>query len=174
MQVETVFYPTYASVSYTHLDVYKRQDLTIVGPEASLSLGVVDAFEAAGLKVFGPTKDATQIESSKDFTKKLMAKYQIPTAAYETFDQKDEAIAYVKKQGAPIVIKEDGLKAGKGVTVAMTVEEALDALDIAFDIPNNKVVIEECLVGFEFSLLCFTCGTTLIPMEIAQDHKRCV
>lgn len=147
-------------------------DLTIVGPESSLSLGVVDAFQEAGLRIFGPTKAAAQLESSKDFTKQLMAKYDIPTAAYATFNQKEEAVEYVKKQGVPIVIKEDGLKAGKGVTVALKMEEALEALDIAFDIPNNKVVIEECLEGFEFSLLCFACGTTLIPMEIAQDHKR--
>ena len=147
-------------------------DLTIVGPEASLSLGVVDAFQEAGLKIFGPSKAATQLEASKDFTKRLMAKYHVPTAAYATFAHYEEAAAYVKKQGVPIVIKEDGLKAGKGVTVAMTMEDALEALDIAFALPQNKVVIEEYLEGFEFSLLCFACGTTLIPMEIAQDHKR--
>lgn len=146
-------------------------DLTIVGPESSLSLGVADAFIQAGLKVFGPSSDAAQIESSKDFAKQLMAKYNIPTAAYKTFDKKAEAIAYIEEKGAPIVIKEDGLKAGKGVTVAATKEEALEAIEIAFSIPNNKVVIEECLVGFEFSLLCFVSGETIIPMEVAQDHK---
>ncbi len=149
----------------------EKIDLTIVGPEASLSLGVVDAFKKEGLKIFGPTKDATQVESSKDFAKKIMAKYNIPTATYETFDNKEDAIAYVKEQGAPIVIKEDGLKAGKGVTVASTLEEALEAVEIAFSIPNNKVVIEECLFGFEFSLICFVCDDVVIPMQIAQDHK---
>lgn len=146
-------------------------DLTIVGPEHTLSLGVVDAFEKEGLKIFGPNKDAAQVESSKDFAKKIMAKYNIPTAAYKTFDKEADAVAYVKEQGAPIVIKEDGLKAGKGVTVASTIEEALEALQIAFSIEHNRVVIEECLVGFEFSLLCFVCDDVVVPMEVAQDHK---
>ena len=146
-------------------------DLTIVGPEASLSLGVVDAFQQAGLKIFGPTKDAAQIESSKDFAKQIMVKYDVPTAAYATFDKEDAAVAYVKAQGAPIVIKEDGLKAGKGVTVAQSEEEALEAIHIAFGIPGNKVVIEECLVGFEFSLICFVCDDIVVPMQVAQDHK---
>lgn len=146
-------------------------DLTIVGPEHTLSLGIVDEFNKNGLKIFGPTKDAAQVESSKDFAKKIMAKHGIPTAAYQTFDNYEEACAYVKEQGAPIVIKEDGLKAGKGVTVASSVEEALEALKIAFDIEGNKVVIEECLVGFEFSLMSFVCGELVLPMEIAQDHK---
>lgn len=100
-----------------------------------------------------------------------MAKYHIPTAAYQTFDQLESAKAYVLEQGAPIVIKEDGLKAGKGVTVAQTVPEALEALEIAFTIPNNKVVIEECLVGFEFSLISLVHNQTVIPLEVAQDHK---
>ena len=146
-------------------------DLTIVGPEATLSLGVVDAFQKEGLKIFGPSKDATQVESSKDFAKKIMVKYNVPTAAYETFDNAADAKAYVEAQGAPIVIKEDGLKAGKGVTVAQTKEEALEAIDIVFSIPGNKVVIEECLVGFEFSLICFVCDDVVIPMQVAQDHK---
>ena len=146
-------------------------DLTIVGPEHTLSLGVVDAFQKEGLKIFGPTKAAAQVESSKDFAKQIMMRHGIPTAAYATFDDKDAAVCYVKEKGAPIVIKEDGLKAGKGVTVAHTLEEALEALDIAFAQEGNKVVIEECLVGFEFSLICFVCGDVVIPMEIAQDHK---
>lgn len=146
-------------------------DLTIVGPESALSLGVVDAFQNAGLKIFGPTKDAAQVESSKDFAKQIMVKYNIPTAAYATFDNLNAARAYVEEKGAPIVIKEDGLKAGKGVSVAATKEEALQALDIAFAIPNNRVVIEECLVGFEFSLICFVCDNVVIPMQVAQDHK---
>ena len=146
-------------------------DLTIVGPEHTLSLGVVDAFQKEGLKIFGPTKAAAQVESSKDFAKRIMMRHGIPTAAYATFDDKDAAVCYVKEKGAPIVVKEDGLKAGKGVTVAHTVEEALDALDIAFAQEGNKVVIEECLTGFEFSLICFVCGDVVVPMEIAQDHK---
>lgn len=146
-------------------------DLTIVGPEHTLSLGVVDAFQKEGLKIFGPTKAAAQVESSKDFAKRIMMRHGIPTAAYATFDDKDAAVCYVKEKGAPIVVKEDGLKAGKGVTVAHTIEEALDALDIAFAQEGNKVVIEECLTGFEFSLICFVCGDVVVPMEIAQDHK---
>lgn len=146
-------------------------DLTIVGPEDTLSLGVVDVFEKEGLKIWGPNQKAAKVESSKDFAKKIMAKYNIPTAAYETFDNYEDAKAYVEKQGAPIVVKEDGLKAGKGVTVATSIEEAIEALDIAFAIPNNSVVIEECLVGFEFSLMSFVCDDIVVPMEIAQDHK---
>lgn len=146
-------------------------DLTIVGPEDTLSLGVVDAFEKEGLNIWGPNQKAAKVESSKDFAKKIMAKYNIPTAAYETFDNYEDAKAYVEKQGAPIVVKEDGLKAGKGVTVATSIEEAIEALDIAFAIPNNSVVIEECLVGFEFSLMSFVCDDIVVPMEIAQDHK---
>jgi len=149
----------------------KQVDLTIVGPEATLALGVVDAFQNAGLKIFGPTKDAAQVESSKDFSKRIMMKYGIPTAAYQTFDEYNAALNYIEAQGLPIVIKEDGLKAGKGVTVAHTMEEALAALKAAFALAGNKVVIEECLVGFEFSLICFVCGELVIPMEIAQDHK---
>ena len=146
-------------------------DLTIVGPEASLALGIVDVFQKAGLKIFGPTKDAAQIESSKDFAKQIMVKYGIPTAAYQTFDRYEDALAYVEAQGAPIVIKEDGLKAGKGVCVAATIEEAIQALQAAFSTPDNRVVIEECLVGFEFSLICCVCGDLVMPMQIAQDHK---
>ena len=146
-------------------------DLTIVGPEATLSLGIVDAFQAEGLKIFGPTKDAAQVESCKDFAKKIMAKYGIPTASYQTFDNKADAIGYVEHQGVPIVIKEDGLKAGKGVTVAYELKEALDAIEIAFSVPGNRVVIEECLEGFEFSLICFVCDDLVLPMEVAQDHK---
>lgn len=149
----------------------KEIDLTIVGPEATLSLGIVDAFQAEGLKIFGPTKDATQVESSKDFAKKIMEKYGIPTASYQTFDSREEAIGYVERQGVPIVIKEDGLKAGKGVTVAYEMKDAIEAIEAAFSLPGNRVVIEECLEGFEFSLICFVCDDLVLPMEIAQDHK---
>lgn len=146
-------------------------DLTIVGPEDALAKGVVDAFEKAGLKIWGPRQNAAKVESSKDFAKKLMKEYKIPTADYETFYNLEDAKAYVKSKGAPIVVKEDGLKAGKGVTVANSVEEAIEALEIAFSIENNSVVIEECLFGFEFSLMSFVCDDIVIPMEIAQDHK---
>ncbi|MCI9293374.1 MAG: phosphoribosylamine--glycine ligase [Erysipelotrichaceae bacterium] len=146
-------------------------DLTIVGPEATLALGIVDAFQKEGCKIFGPTKDATQVESSKDFSKQIMMKYGIPTASYATFDNYDAAVNYVERQGLPIVIKEDGLKAGKGVSVAFTMDDALQALDIAFSIEHNKVVIEEYLEGFEFSLICFVHEDLVLPMEIAQDHK---
>lgn len=149
----------------------KEIDLTVVGPEATLALGIVDAFEKEGLKIFGPSKAATQVESSKDFAKKIMAKYDIPTAAYQTFDSFEAAKAYVLENGAPIVIKEDGLKAGKGVTVAQTVDEAIEALKIAFSIEGNKVVIEECLFGFEFSLISLVHNQTVVPLEVAQDHK---
>lgn len=146
-------------------------DLTIVGPEDALAKGIVDAFENAGLKVWGPRQNAAKVESSKDFAKKLMKEYQIPTADYETFYNFNDAKAYIKAKGAPIVVKEDGLKAGKGVTVANSEEEAIEALKIAFSIENNSVVIEECLFGFEFSLMSFVCDDIVIPMEIAQDHK---
>ena len=146
-------------------------DLTIVGPEASLSIGVVDAFQKEGLKIFGPTKAATQVESSKDFAKAIMKKYNIPTAAYQTFDNYAQAWEYVQKQGVPIVIKEDGLKAGKGVTVAQDLESAKEALEIAFAIEDNRVVIEECLFGFEYSLICLVHEHLVIPLEVAQDHK---
>ncbi|MEI4623554.1 phosphoribosylamine--glycine ligase [Bacillus pfraonensis] len=151
--------------------------LTFVGPEIPLMNGIVDRFEAEGLRVFGPNKAAAVIEGSKAFTKELMKKYDIPTAAYETFTDYEEAVAYIQKVGAPIVIKADGLAAGKGVTVAMTLEEALEAVkemlqDVKFGEASKKVVIEEFLDGQEFSLMAFVNGTTVYPMVIAQDHKR--
>ena len=150
-------------------------DLTVVGPEAALAVGVVDAFRAAGLKIFGHTKSATRIESSKEFAKQLMVKYNIPTATYEAFDNYDEAKAYVERTGVPTVLKYDGLAAGKGVVVAMTAEEADEALkDMLLDesFGKGRVVIEEFLEGPEFSLMCFVCGDKLYPMPVAQDHKR--
>ena len=150
----------------------EKIDLTVVGPETTLALGVADAFEAKGLKIFGPKKDVARLESSKDFAKHIMEKYNVPTGAYKTFDNKAEALEYVNKKGAPIVIKEDGLKAGKGVTVALKIEEAYEALDIAFDIPNNRVVIEDYLDGFEFSLIALAHNDKVIPLEVGQDHKR--
>ncbi|PIE94545.1 phosphoribosylamine--glycine ligase [Bacillus fungorum] len=152
-------------------------ELTFVGPEIPLMNGIVDRFKEEGLRVFGPNKAAAVIEGSKAFTKELMKKYNIPTAAYETFTDYEEAVKYIEKVGAPIVIKADGLAAGKGVTVAMTLDEALQAAkemlqDVKFGEASKKVVIEEFLDGQEFSLMAFVNGTTVHPMVIAQDHKR--
>ena len=147
-------------------------DLTIVGPESSLACGVADEFIKRGLKIFAPTKNAAQIESSKDFAKKIMAKYNIPTSDYKTFDNLNDSLLYLNTKTLPIVIKEDGLKAGKGVTVAIKKEEAIDALERAFSEPSNKVVIEDYLDGFEFSIIAICNGETIIPLEVAQDHKR--
>lgn len=154
-----------------------RIDLTVVGPELPLTNGVVDAFESAGLKAFGPRKNAAEIEGSKAFSKALMKKYNIPTAKFEVFTEAEKARAYVKEQGAPIVVKADGLAAGKGVIVAATLKEALDAVDSimcdhAFGAAGSRVVIEECLTGEEASLLAFTDGKTVVPMISSQDHKR--
>ncbi len=150
-------------------------DLTVVGGETALSLGIVDMFQAEGLRIFGPTKSAAMVESSKQWAKDLMLKYDIPTAAYEVFSDYDEAKAYVHAQGAPIVLKYDGLAAGKGVVVAQTLAEADTALgDMLLDdkFGHGKVVIEECLTGPEFSFLCFTDGENAYPMPATQDHKR--
>ncbi|MCP8969838.1 phosphoribosylamine--glycine ligase [Ectobacillus ponti] len=151
--------------------------LTVVGPEVPLTGGAVDAFEAEGLRVFGPRAEAAVIEGSKAFTKDLMQKYNIPTAAYGTFTDYEAAVAYIQQAGAPIVIKADGLAAGKGVTVAMTLDEALEAVkemmvDAKFGAASQKVVIEEFLDGQEFSLMAFVNGTNVYPMVISQDHKR--
>lgn len=151
--------------------------LTFVGPEIPLLEGVVDKFQEAGLKVFGPRQVAALIEGSKSFAKDLMHKYSIPTAEYAVFSDYDEAKQYVEKLGAPIVIKADGLAAGKGVVVAMTMEEALAALkdmllDEKFGDASATVVVEEFLAGEEFSLMAFVNGDIVVPLEIAQDHKR--
>lgn len=152
-------------------------DWVFVGPEVPLIEGIVDAFAAAGIKAFGPSKAAAQIEGSKDFAKRLMARHGIPTAKYETFGELEPAIAYVRKHGAPIVIKADGLAAGKGVTVAMDEDTAVKALDDIFidhrfGNAGAKVVIEDYLEGQEFSLMSFVNGTEFWPMPISQDHKR--
>ncbi|MFA6180402.1 MAG: phosphoribosylamine--glycine ligase [Candidatus Methylopumilus sp.] len=151
--------------------------LTVVGPEAALSQGVVDAFRAANLKIFGPTKAAAQLESSKDFAKAFMLRHHIPTAAYATFTDADAAHAYVKQQGAPIVIKADGLAAGKGVVVAMDEAEAHAAIDAMLS--DNKlgsagarVVIEEFLTGEEASFIVMVDGKNILPLATSQDHKR--
>lgn len=150
-------------------------DLTVVGPEASLAVGIVDRFREEGLKIFGPTKAAAEIEASKDFAKRLMFKYDVPTAAYETFTDFDAALAYVKKGTLPTVLKYDGLAAGKGVVIATTMEEAEATLrDMLLDTKfgEGRVVIEEFLTGEEFSLMCFVAGNKICPMPVAQDHKR--
>lgn len=151
--------------------------LTFVGPEQPLAEGIVDFFTARGLRIFGPTKVAAQIESSKSYAKEIMNKYNIPTAAHETFSEAEKAIAYIKEQGAPIVIKADGLAAGKGVVVAMTEEEAIEAVEDMignqrFGESSSRVVVEEFLDGEEFSFMSFVHKGQIYPMVIAQDHKR--
>ncbi|MGG1637997.1 phosphoribosylamine--glycine ligase [Paenibacillus sp. TAF43_2] len=151
-------------------------DLVFVGPDDPLADGIVDAFEAAGIVAYGPRKNAAEIEGSKIFMKNLLKKYDIPTAKYETFTDYESASAYLREQSAPIVIKADGLAAGKGVTVAATLEEAEQALrdmmvDKVFGQAGSQIVIEECLVGQEMSILAFVDGETVRAMVPAQDHK---
>jgi len=151
--------------------------ITVVGPEAPLAAGVVDAFRAAGLKVFGPTQAAAQLESSKDFAKQFMARHHIPTAAFATFTDAAAAHAYLDAQGAPIVIKADGLAAGKGVVVATTLDEAHAAVEMmladnAFGDAGARVVIEECLFGEEASFIVMVDGEHVLPLATSQDHKR--
>ena len=151
--------------------------LTVVGPEAPLAQGVVDTFRAQGLKIFGPTRAAAQLESSKDFAKAFMVRHRIPTAAYQTFTDPAAAHAYIDAQGAPIVIKADGLAAGKGVVVATTVDEAHQAIDAmlgdgALGAAGARVVIEECLFGEEASFIVLCDGKNIFPLATSQDHKR--
>jgi phosphoribosylamine--glycine ligase len=150
---------------------------TVVGPEAPLADGVVDAFRAAGLKIFGPTRAAAQLESSKDFAKQFMARHGIPTAAFGTFTDAAAAHAYIDAQGAPIVVKADGLAAGKGVVVAATADEAHTAVDAmlagnSMGEAGHRVVIEECLVGEEASFIVMVDGEHVLPLASSQDHKR--
>ncbi|EKO3983656.1 phosphoribosylamine--glycine ligase [Vibrio fluvialis] len=152
-------------------------ELTIVGPEAPLVIGVVDAFRTAGLPIFGPTQAAAQLEGSKAFTKDFLARHNIPTAAYANFTEIEPALAYVREQGAPIVVKADGLAAGKGVIVAMTLEEAEEAIkDMlagnAFGDAGSRVVVEEFLDGEEASFIVMVDGENVLPMATSQDHKR--
>ena len=153
----------------------EKIDLVVVGPEASLAVGIIDALNAAGIKAFGPTKAAARIESSKNFAKDLMLKYNIPTARYEVFEDYESAISFVKISPFPTVLKYDGLAAGKGVVVAENFEEAEAALkDMLLDdkFGKGKVVIEEYLEGPEFSFMCFVDGDKVYPLQLAQDHKR--
>ena len=155
----------------------KKIDLVVVGPEIPLINGLVDELEAAGIRTFGPRAKAAEIEGSKAFAKNLMKKYGIPTARYEVFTEAESARAYIRKEGAPIVVKADGLAAGKGVIVAETIQEALDAIDAimennSFGDAGTRIVIEEFMEGEEASLLAFTDGKVIRPMISAQDHKR--
>ena len=150
-------------------------ELTVVGPEVALEAGIADTFKQNGLRIFGPSKAAARIETSKEFAKELMQKYEVPTAAFRTFTDFDEAMAYVKVGSLPTVLKYDGLAAGKGVVIAETLEQAEEALrDMLLDekFGQGKVVIEEWLEGPEFSLLCFVNGKEVYPMPVSQDHKR--
>jgi phosphoribosylamine--glycine ligase len=160
-------------------DFVRAQDIamTVVGPEAPLAQGVVDTFRAQGLKIFGPTRAAAQLESSKDFAKAFMVRHRIPTAAYQTFTDPAAAHAYIDAQGAPIVIKADGLAAGKGVVVATTLDEAHAAVDAmlgdgSLGVAGARVVIEECLLGEEASFIVLCDGKNIFPLATSQDHKR--
>ena len=181
----TALEPTLQNVAVSATDIpgllsfaqSEKIDLTIVGPEAPLVIGVVDAFQAAGLKIFGPTQGAAQLEGSKAFTKDFLARHNIPTAEYENFTDVEPALAYLRKKGAPIVIKADGLAAGKGVIVAMTLEEAEAAVhDMlagnAFGDAGHRIVIEEFLDGEEASFIVMVDGEHVLPMATSQDHKR--
>ncbi|MBW2011116.1 MAG: phosphoribosylamine--glycine ligase, partial [Deltaproteobacteria bacterium] len=155
----------------------ERIDLTVVGPEGPLAIGIVDILEKEGLKAFGPTKKAAELEASKSFAKALMNKYNIPTAAGSAFTRFDEAQKYVQTMGAPLVVKADGLAAGKGVIVCTTEEEAINALkeilqNRTFGDAGEKVVIEECLNGEEASFIAITDGETVLPLPSSQDHKQ--
>ena len=163
----------------TLLEFAKRKGvrLTVVGPEAPLAAGIVDAFRAEGMKIFGPTQAAAQLESSKDFAKHFMARHHIPTAAFGTFVNAANAHAYIDKHGAPIVVKADGLAAGKGVVVATTVEEAHAAVDAMLSgntmgEAGHRVVIEECLIGEEASFIVMVDGKNVLALASSQDHKR--
>ncbi|MFJ5367453.1 phosphoribosylamine--glycine ligase [Pectobacterium punjabense] len=152
-------------------------DLTIVGPETPLVIGVVDAFQSAGLKIFGPTQGAAQLEGSKAFTKDFLARHNIPSAEYQNFTEVEPALAYVRSKGAPIVIKADGLAAGKGVIVAMTLQEAENAVQDmlagnAFGDAGHRIVVEEFLDGEEASFIVMVDGKNVLPMATSQDHKR--
>ena len=152
----------------------KAIDLVVVGPEAPLVNGLVDALNSANIKAFGPAKNAAQLEGSKIFAKRLMKKYNIPTAEFKVFDNLDAAKNYIRSKGAPIVIKADGLAAGKGVIVAQTLDEAVNAVDEmkTFGSAGDKIVVEEFMDGEEASVLALTDGETILPLIAAQDHKR--
>ncbi len=179
MQQDAICVPIVATdfEALANFAIDKRVTLTFVGPEQPLAEGIADYFLAKGLSVFGPTQAAARIEGSKSFAKEIMDKYEIPTASYGTFTDADEAKSYIRQQGAPIVIKADGLAAGKGVIVAMELQQALDAVDDMignqkFGESSSRVVVEEFLDGEEFSYMSFVHDGQIYPMVIAQDHKR--
>ncbi|MCX5694618.1 MAG: phosphoribosylamine--glycine ligase [Candidatus Omnitrophica bacterium] len=155
----------------------EKIDLTVVGPEKALALGIVDEFAKAGLKIFGPNKKAANLEASKVFSKELMAKYKVPTAKFKIFDSPDAAKKYIEENGAPCVVKADGLAAGKGVVVAKTIDEAKDAVtsmmqEKVFGDAGRKIIIEDCLIGQEASILVITDSKEVLALASAQDHKR--
>ncbi|MYD78750.1 MAG: phosphoribosylamine--glycine ligase, partial [Gammaproteobacteria bacterium] len=155
----------------------KRIELTVVGPEAPLTEGIVNRFQEQGLRCFGPSKEAAQLEGSKDFTKQFLVRNQIPTASYQTFESVRDANRYIEEVGAPIVVKADGLAAGKGVIVAESVEQAKQAVSDMlehnrFGMAGSRVVIEECLEGEEASFICIVDGEDVLPLATSQDHKR--
>ena len=154
-----------------------NMDLTVVGPEEPLTKGIVDLFESKGLTIFGASQKAAELEGSKAFAKEMMKKYHIPTAASEIFENPEEAIRYIRKHGGPIVVKADGLAAGKGVMICKTVEEAIRSVEqimgeMIFGEAGRKVVVEECLTGEEASYIAFTDGKAILPMASSQDHKQ--
>jgi phosphoribosylamine--glycine ligase len=155
----------------------EQVDLTIVGPEAPLVAGIVDCFEDAGLRIFGPDRKAAQLEGSKVFAKEFMARHRIPTAPFRVFEESVDAKVYIRRHGGPLVVKADGLASGKGVVVARDTEEAVHAVDWImekrpFGEAGRRVVVEECLVGEEASCMAFVDGVAVVPMASAQDHKR--
>ena len=155
----------------------KSIDFVMVAPDNPLADGMVDSMEAAGIRAFGPRKDAAKLESSKVYAKEIMKKYGIPTADYKVFTEVEDAITYIHEKGAPLVVKADGLALGKGVVVALDVDTALEAvnmmmLDKKFGESGNRVIIEECMTGREVTVLVFTDGKTIVPMPSSQDHKR--
>ncbi|MDY0271740.1 MAG: phosphoribosylamine--glycine ligase [Advenella sp.] len=179
----TALDPSLKNVAITNLDELvtfaktEGIDLTVVGPEAPLAAGVVDLFREQGLAIFGPTQAAAQLESSKDFAKAFMMRHHIPTSAYATFTSPEKAHAYINEQGAPIVVKADGLAAGKGVVVAQTLQEAHDAVDAmlgdgSLGEAGARVVIEGFLAGEEASFIVMCDGKNILPMATSQDHKR--
>lgn len=175
-QAECVPVPATDVVALATFAEKEKVDLTVVGPEVPLTLGLVDEFQRRGLRAFGASRAAAQIEGSKAFAKALMLKYGIPTAAYREFSEPDAALAYVRERGAPIVVKADGLAAGKGALVCRTVADAVAAVRLimeqrAFGEAGDRVVVEECLEGEEASFLAFTDGKTVLPLASAQDHK---
>ena len=145
---------------------------TVVGPEALLNEGIVDSFQKAGLKIFGPTKKAAQLESSKEFAKKFMQRHQIPTAPYRSFHTSEEILNYIRQHSFPVVLKADGLASGKGVIVAHTLKEAEDAFKTLQDKFSDKIIMEDFLEGKEASLIVLSDGEHVYPLPLSQDHKR--